>query len=125
MPDFSFCLPSLAATGWTIDQLRQAQKWVKHTHEVIAGCKELLLVCVDCETRQRGYIATGDRTFLDPLNKSRAQVTLLADKLTGMVSDDPSERLRMQAVGKYAKNKLDFIDKVISTYERTPRNLSL
>ncbi len=113
-------LLALAATGWAIAQLRVAQQWVSHSHQVISGCKELLLVCLDCETGQRGYMATGDATFLEPLNKSRHRAGEIADRLQNLTADDEVETARMQKIRGEVKNKLDFIDSIIKSYSRSP-----
>jgi len=114
-------LLALAATGWTIKQLKQAQQWVKHTHTVILGCKELLIVCIDVETGERGYIATGDERFLEPLNKSRGMILAQADQLAELTKDDPPELARMHQLKEESKSKLAFVDAVLAAYSRSAR----
>ena len=46
-------------------QLLDASQRVAHTHEVIAGLERILGDLTDAETGQRGYIVTGDETYLE------------------------------------------------------------
>ncbi len=113
-------LLTMATTGWAIEQLLAAQHWVSHSHKVISGYKELLRVCLDCETAQRGYMASGDANFLEPLNKSLQSVSKIADQLQSLTADDDVETARMQKIRGEVENKLDFIDTVIKTYSNSP-----
>jgi signal transduction histidine kinase len=106
---------ALIGTCWTIIQLRDAQTWVEHTHQVIMNCKDLLLRTVDVETGQRGFIATGNKQFLQPVSTSRPYVLAHADKLLELTRDDPEEQARMAEIKKLTDAKISYIDKVLNT----------
>ena len=55
--------------------------WVEHSHEVRLSLAEILLVMVDAETGQRGFVVTGDEAFLEPYRSATAAVDRSFDRL--------------------------------------------
>jgi PAS domain S-box-containing protein len=55
-----------APSFWALRQTTAAAEARKHTITVIDGVKGLMAGLIDAETGQRGYLLTGDETFLDP-----------------------------------------------------------
>ena len=43
--------------------------WVLHSHEVREQANQILTDLLNAETGERGYILTGQRSFLDPYNR--------------------------------------------------------
>lgn len=105
---------ALVGTGWTIFQLRDAQTWVEHTHQVIMNCKDLLLRTIDVETGQRGFVATGNEKFLEPLTESRPHVMEHASKLLELTQDDSEEQARMVKIKQQTELKLAYVDNIIN-----------
>src|SRR6202790_2717148 len=52
-------------------KLSSSADWVRHTHEVLTGLDEILSGMKDAETGQRGYIITGEPSYLEPYQGSR------------------------------------------------------
>ncbi len=51
---------------WALHQTTEAAEARTHTAMVIDSVKDLLADLIDAETGQRGYLLTGDETFLEP-----------------------------------------------------------
>ncbi|CAN5581264.1 hypothetical protein BH11CYA1_BH11CYA1_25950 [soil metagenome] len=113
---------AVGLTTWSIAQLRDAQYLVDHTHAVILGCKDLFVLCLDVETGQRGYVATGDQRFLEPLAKSRGLVDESAARLIALTVDDQEENQRMIALRAKCAEKLKFIEEVVELYKTNPKS---
>jgi len=64
-------------------------RWVAHTHEVQATLMELLTNLTDAETGQRGFIITGERSYLQPYESALGELGRAYEDL----------RRRMVAVG--------------------------
>jgi PAS domain S-box-containing protein len=56
----------VAVTFWSFRQLEEAAQARTHTHLVLNSVDDLLSALKDAETGQRGYLLTGDETFLAP-----------------------------------------------------------
>lgn len=75
----------VALTIWSFRQIEVAAQQRQHTHAVIERADDLLAKLRDAETGQRGYVTTGDESFLAPylavhdsINGSLAQLRQLA-----------------------------------------------
>ena len=69
---------------------------VDHSDQVIMQAGRLLRLVVDQETGMRGYLLTGDSSFLDPYDKSAAHIEDTLQTLTRLVADDSSQLQRIQ-----------------------------
>ena len=49
---------------WETFDLNKSMQWVDHTDQVLDQSGHLLKLLVDMESAKRGYIATGDESFL-------------------------------------------------------------
>ncbi len=72
--------------------------WVAHTHEVMTDAHRLQKSMVDMETGQRGFMLTGNSSFLEPFNDGkRAFIDAHRDAID-LVSDNPEQMERLQSV---------------------------
>jgi len=84
----------------SLGSLVQTQKWVDHTHEVIATSNALAKSMVDMETGQRGFMLTGNDDFLDPYKAGQDTYKELIKKAKELVSDNPAQVARFESVDK-------------------------
>ncbi len=86
--------------------LIETEHWVGHTHQVRAELAELLSQLKDAETGQRGYVITGEESYLDPYKSGvTGSKTTLAD-LKNLTGDNPSQQRRFAAVTPLIDGKL-------------------
>lgn len=71
---FFVLVVSSAASYFSIAKLNDSGDWVRHTYLVIEKLDSVVSKMKDAETGYRGYLLTGNRTFLEPYTGSRAQV---------------------------------------------------
>jgi methyl-accepting chemotaxis protein len=76
-------------------RLMESVKWNVHTYTVLQESDKLLLSMVNTETGLRGFIASGDEKFLEPLNKGQKDFAVSFDKLKSLTSDNPSQQTRL------------------------------
>lgn len=62
--------------------LTDSNKWVDHTHTVIATANAIIAAGVDMETGMRGYLLAGKEDFLAPYNGGRDEFYQLVASLT-------------------------------------------
>ncbi len=53
-----------AVSYWSFSKHREAANWVAHTHEIEQAIESTLAQLNEAETGQRGYIITGDESYL-------------------------------------------------------------
>ena len=60
-----------------------------HTSVVIGNANVLGKAMVDMETGQRGFMLTGNETFLEPFNAGKQEFTQTIELTMNLVSDNP------------------------------------
>ncbi len=102
--------------GISAIQLYSSFGWVDHTHRVIAQTQKLLGHVLDAETGQRGYLLTGDATYLTPYQTgvlaSRADIDSFAD----IVGDNPAQLNRIAQLRPMVERKLAELEQTITLY---------
>ena len=72
--------------------------WVDHTHQVIGKLNELTTLQADMESGARGYVVTGDESFLAPYQVAKPQLGTQLDDLIQMTADNPVQTDRLKRV---------------------------
>jgi signal transduction histidine kinase/CheY-like chemotaxis protein len=82
----------------TIQFSEENKQWVEHTYRVLKQTLEIEKVMVDMETGERGFLVTGEESFLEPYNSAHAKIETLIEETTDMVSDNPSQVERIHEI---------------------------
>ena len=75
-------------------QNEETTGWVDHSYEVIDMADEALSGLVDMETSYRGYLVTGENTFLDLYQEGKLTSQGGLEKLQELTSDTPEQVAR-------------------------------
>ncbi len=87
-------LAYVSVTG--LGSIRNTEKWVQHTHNVLEDAHRLLSLAVDMETGMRGYLLAGKSQFLEPYHSGRNGLASLTEDLKKTVSDNPAQVKRLE-----------------------------
>lgn len=82
-------------------------EWVNHTNEVIIDINEFLSHLKDTETGQRGYLLTGDISYLEPYHDGLGETLKHFAHLKELTSDNPLQQKRLDSVKKLMHLKFD------------------
>lgn len=69
--------------------------WVAHTHEVMTNAHRLTKYMVDMETGQRGFMLTGNLSFLEPYNDGKRAFLETHREIIRLVADNPEQTERL------------------------------
>ena len=72
--------------------------WVTHTYEVTNGLKALLGDLKDAETGQRGYLITGEDSYLEPYTAALAMIDVDFDTVRTLTADNANQQARLDAL---------------------------
>ena len=75
------------ATWERVDAARSARLWTGYTYEVLGALSDLDLAVRDAETGQRGYLLTGENSYLEPYQSALDRIGRLQGKLKLMTAD--------------------------------------
>ncbi|HEY9738096.1 MAG TPA: CHASE3 domain-containing protein [Trichocoleus sp.] len=80
-------------------------EWVGHTHAVKADLADLEKKLVDAETGQRGFIFTGEESFLEPYTAAVGEFDDMVTELKELIQDNPKQTERLEQVDQLADQK--------------------
>ncbi|MFO7809674.1 methyl-accepting chemotaxis protein [Guyparkeria sp.] len=86
----------IAGAVWVqYGQVRDAQAMNTHSYQVIEELEKQMIALVEIESSQRGYLLTGDPSFLQPYQESRDTFLTRNDALEKQVADNPQQVERL------------------------------
>jgi methyl-accepting chemotaxis protein len=107
---FALSLILLMAIGTvaysSISKLATISQWVTHTHEVLEHIAGVLSALKDAETGQRGYVITGEDSFLEPYHTGSGEAANMVKELRKLTADNPNQQKRIDAAEPIVAAKL-------------------
>jgi signal transduction histidine kinase len=76
----------------------EARRWVDHTYAVMQAAAATKLAIADAETGQRGYIITGDTTYLAPHDSALTTLRTHLAALNELTRDNPTQQSRLDTL---------------------------
>jgi len=101
-----------------LPQLERSQDEVDHTFQVISAAQALGTAVRDAERGQRGFIITGDPSYLDSYHAGIARAPGLIAQLEQLTADNAEQRRRIELVGKSIDEKMTELDRTIEARQR-------
>ncbi len=77
-----------AALLWAVRQVVAADHDVQHAGQIVTQSYQTLALILDMETGVRGYLATGNREFLDPYQRSGAKADTALNALDDLIEEE-------------------------------------
>jgi len=90
----------------SINTLAQNSRSVAHTHDVLEHLAVVLSLLKDAETGQRGYVITGDESFLEPYQAAGIALPKTIVGLRDLTSDNPTQQNRIAQAEPFIASKL-------------------
>jgi len=97
----------------SINVLSRTNKSVAHTYVVLEHVAGVLSLLKDAETGQRGYIITGDESFLEPYQAAGTVIATTVDELRELTSDNPAQQKRIGQAEPLIAAKLAELKRII------------
>lgn len=83
---------------------------VRHTLKMRDLIHRLRVVTIEAETGVRGYLLTGNKSFLSPYFKSRIEVKPLLDEATLLLKNDKEQAARLNKFSDYFNQQIDLLN---------------
>ena len=91
----------------SIHAISDRDAWVAHTQVVLAQIAEVQADLLDAQTGARGYVITGDESFLRPYTTAAASVNADLRTLQGLTLDNPTQLARIATLKAQIPVELD------------------
>lgn len=107
---FALALAILAVVGTIAyrgtGKLTDTAALVTHTHQVLENLASVTRALVDAETGQRGFIITGDDTYLEPYQTGVASLDRIFQQLKTLTKDNAAQQRRLAQMDPLLKERL-------------------
>ncbi|MHA4807121.1 response regulator [Flavitalea flava] len=105
-------ISSVAAYS-SIHNLLEGSRWVSHTDSVIIQLESALSTLKDAETGQRGFLLTGDTTFLQPFNGAQDRALTISERVQAMTMDNPVQQVNSADLKRIIGQRLSVLQEII------------
>ncbi|WCM24653.1 response regulator [Paraburkholderia bryophila] len=107
-------LVTMAVFVGLIAYLVSTMNWAEHSERVIGQANEMLRLAVDRESSMRGFLITGDESFLVPYETGGPKFKTQIESLQQLVSDNPPQVVKLKEIeaiqqrwSRYAEEMID------------------
>ena len=90
----------------SVNSIDNTTHWVDHTYQVITTVNQVTTTLLNAETGQRGYIITGDASYLELYNSAQASLDSEIKTLRDLTSDNPTQQQNIDVLQKLAADKM-------------------
>ncbi|CAN7321605.1 CHASE3 domain-containing protein [Acidovorax sp. LjRoot117] len=95
------------------EQLVQSRSQVDYTHRVLGEVNQLFILLQDAETGQRGFVITGDDSYLDPYRQAVGATGPAFERLRALLVGSAIQNSQMDRLESLIDSKLDELREVI------------
>jgi PAS domain S-box-containing protein len=114
---FALALASLALIGavafMSIVRARGDSAWVTHTHDVITNLELLLATVADAESGQRGFVISGDESYLQPYERAFQARDRQLGRLRDLTADNPGQQQQLARLAPLLAQRFDVMREVV------------
>ena len=100
------------ATQYAIEK----SSWVDHTYEVVSLIDTTITHFNDAETGQRGYLLTGNPSYLEPYVSGTANISSTLSQAKNLTVDNPRQQQRVAQIERLSSAKLLELQETIDYY---------
>lgn len=98
-------------------KLIDTTQWVTHTHEVLEKLETLLSRMKDIETGQRGYLLTGQASYLDPYHDAMRDLENIKTALRALTVDNPRQQQLLDKLYPTVSASVEFSEQIIKSHK--------
>jgi signal transduction histidine kinase len=97
-------------------RLIENERWVTHTHEVLNELEGTLSALKDAETGERGYIITGDESYLAPYKTGIVEVQEHLGSLRSLTADNARQQRRIAELAPLIARRLEQLQRGLESF---------
>jgi signal transduction histidine kinase/DNA-binding response OmpR family regulator/CHASE3 domain sensor protein len=102
----------------SISNLVKSSALVAHSNELIFKTNQIISHLKDAETGQRGYLLTGDETYLEPTRGARSAAMELINSVSADAKENSFQQRSLKRLAEVIDKRLEIIDKTIEIKSR-------
>ncbi len=112
-------LGTIVVTWYQARKNKDAAWWVDHSYEVINQSSDYLSLIKDLETNQRGYLITGDSSYLIPYRATEKNLLQHFNHLKELVADNAAHEILLNdKVKPFEERRIKILNDAIRSYRQ-------
>ena|GEM_PF-555281 len=96
------------------EQNESALVWERHSTEVLAVTEVLPSRLTEAQNAVRGFVITGDESFVDTSERASSAATQVVAKLRTLVGDNPAQEERLLRIGGMTAERVDTYGRIVA-----------
>lgn len=101
-----------------VNSLVQSEYWVDHTWQCIDQVERIMSSAKDAETGNRGFLITGDDSYLEPYTSATHDLPAELDHFEKLTSDNPAQLARLEEMRAAIDRRMDLLQRGIDLRRR-------
>src|SRR5690349_5823874 len=97
-----------------LEGLRRSFQWVEHTEQVLLHVSAIESNLIEAESAQRGYLLTGDASYLPPHHGARKQVESELAAMRALVADNQDQQHLVDTLRPLLATRLGQMEQTIA-----------
>jgi signal transduction histidine kinase/CheY-like chemotaxis protein/CHASE3 domain sensor protein len=98
----------------SVSRLVESSQETSHSYKVLAGAEQVLAELRAAESRERGYVVSGDAEFLAQFDQAAARIQPDLDRLRALAGDDAQVRRRVAALEPLIEQRVAGLRQVVA-----------
>jgi PAS domain S-box-containing protein len=94
-------------------KLIENEQWVSHTYQVVGELEAVLSTLNDAETRQRGYLITGEEQYLEPYQTAISRANNQVNALQQLTRDNPRQQRRISTLRQAIAARVALLEQTV------------
>jgi two-component system sensor histidine kinase UhpB len=112
-----FIIIILVVTVYLSNQVIKTGNWISNAQQMQRYSKKVLSLALDNESRFRGYILTGQKNLLEPLESSQKEIYSGLSNLKKLTNNNPVQRARTDSLSFFVDTRISFSNHAIVNYD--------
>lgn len=100
---------------WSVRQLVDASNWRAHTYQVLHELEDAASALKDIETGQRGFILTGDESYLEPYHAGLKELDTSLAEVRKLTVDNAEQQRRFSVLDPLVASRVASAQEVLNT----------
>ncbi len=117
----------VALNAWfafrAVTDLLTSERWVEHTWQTANQVERIMSSAKDTETGTRGYLLTGDETYLQPYRDAARDLPVELDRFQSLTSDNSSQQQRIAEMRASIQQRISLLEQSINLRRNGDTNM--
>ena len=104
---------------------KDRQEWTTHAYQVLDAIQNLTANLLDAETGHRGYLSTGDQSYVEPLEAALRDGRSALETLRQLTAVNPAQQARLDTLSRLVEAKFAELERTMALRRKEGMEVAL